>query len=99
MCGRLLLKCVCVSRASSLGVGAGCIHASLSPEGEGRFVQTETAALVRMAAAPRRRVQKHCKRREGCPPLGGGGTPEGGGVVVCGCGCVCVLCVAPAACR
>ena len=31
---------VCVSRASSLGVGAGCIHASLSPEGEGRFVQT-----------------------------------------------------------
>ena len=46
----------------TLGVGAGCIHASLSrsPEGEGRFVQTETAALVRMAAAPRRRVEKHC---------------------------------------
>ena len=84
---------MCVSRASSLGVGAGCIHASLSPEGEGRFVQTETAALVRMAAAPQRRVQKHCKRREGCPPLSRGGTPEGNGVVVCGCGCVCVLCV------
>lgn len=67
----LLVYYLCVSRASSLGVGAGCIHASLSPEGEGRFVQTETAALVRMAAAPQRRVQKHCKRREGCPPEGG----------------------------
>ena len=60
-----------------------------------RLKESEFYSNTRMAAAPRRRVQKHCKRREGCPPLRGGGEgiPEGSGVVVCGCGCVCVLCV------
>ena len=66
---------VCVCHAPALWESVPAVYTRPShPKGRAdSYSLTELAALVRMAAAPRRRVQKHSKRREGCPPLKGRG--------------------------